>query len=209
MSSNLTIGIIQTNIAATIAGEFPMIKKAPTSDIFLRIIYITIPIFLAITTTMVQILDASVTRYVSDNRTRFSDLIVSNNFCHTDNREQLAIKGKRNIDLAMRNTVLRLSDILYVSSLMINLINITRLQYKRIGVYFLTGRPAELSFNGITFTYMDNIMDQFMLHQFTKQLIFRIAKHITNLKIQYSPSAYLSYQNVVTNAKNVTNIEGV
>lgn len=73
--------------------------------------------------------------------------------------DNMAIKGKGNIDLAVGNNVLRLSDTLYVLGLTVNLISTTRLWRKGIGVYFPAGRPAELLFIGITFAYANNIKD--------------------------------------------------
>lgn len=58
----MIIRIVQTNIIVTIAKEFPIIKKALTSDIFFEIIYTTVPKLLIITSSMVWILDSSTTR---------------------------------------------------------------------------------------------------------------------------------------------------
>ena len=98
--------------------------------------------------------------------------------------DQLAIKGKGNIDLSVGNTVLRLSDALYVPGLIVNLISTTRLWRNGIGVYFPPNQLAELSFNGATSAYADNIRDQFILRQSTEQSIFIILarKHQENRK---------------------------
>lgn len=66
-----------------------------------------------------------------------------------------------------------------------------------------------MSFNGITFAYADNIQDQFILRQSIEQLVSRIAKLITDLKICHSWLAHVSYQNIVANATKVTGIEGM
>ena len=114
---------------------------------------------------------------------RFLDLVDYEDFCCTISGEQLGIKGKRNINLAVGDTVLRLSDALYVPDLIVNLISTTRLWRNGIGVYFPPGQPAELSFNGTVFAHTDNIRDQFILRQSMEHSIFKIAKPTTGLKI--------------------------
>ena len=75
----------------------------------------------------------------------------------------MAIKGKRNIDLSVRDKVLKLLDVLYVPGLTVNLISTIRLWRNCIGVYFPAGQPAKLSFNGTIFAYANNVRDQFIL----------------------------------------------
>lgn len=74
-------------------------------------------------------MDIGATRYISGNETRFPNLTDYDNFYCITNTEQLAIKGKKNIDLFVEDKVLRLLDALYVSSLIKNLINTIRLWY--------------------------------------------------------------------------------
>lgn len=138
-SSNLMIGMVQTDKAAIAIEEFPVIEKAPAEDIFLGIIYTTVPNIMAAMSTMVWILDSGATRHVSGDRTRFPDLIAYDDSCRTASGEQLAIKGKGNIDLAVGDTVLRLSDALYVPGLMVNLISTARLWRNGICVHFPAG----------------------------------------------------------------------
>ena len=73
------------------------------------------------------ILNSGATRHVSGDRTRFLDLTTYEDFCRTASGEQLAIKDKENIDLAVGDTLLRLLDALYVPGLTVNLISTTRL----------------------------------------------------------------------------------
>ncbi len=129
--------------------------------------------------------------------------------CRTASGEQLAIKGKENIDLAVGDTLLRLSDALYAPGLTVNLISTARLWRNRIRFYFPAGQLTEFSFNGTTFAYSGNVKDQFILNQSTQQSVFRIAKPTTDLKVLHSWLVHLSYRNVVANAKKVTGIEGV
>lgn len=86
---------------------------------------------------VVWILDLDATRHVLDDRTKFPDLTAYENSCCTANEEQLAIKSKKNIDLAVGNTVLRLSDAPYVLSFTVNFISIAKLWRNGIGIYFL------------------------------------------------------------------------
>ena len=153
------IGMVQTNVTAAKLEEFPVIEEAPASDNFLGLIYTTVPKLLATVSTTVWILDSGATRHVSGDRTRFPDLTDYEDSCRTASGEQLAIKGKGNIDLSVGDKVLRLSDALYVPGLTVNLISTTRLWRNGIGVYFPAGRPAELSFNGTIFAYADNVRD--------------------------------------------------
>ena len=208
-SSNLMIGLVQTNVAAARTEEFPVIEEAPASDIFLGIIYTTVPKLLAAISTTVWILDSGATRHVSGDQTRFPNLTDYEDSCRTASGEQLAIKGKGNIDLSVGDTVLRLSDALYIPGLTVNLISTAKLWRNGIGVYFPPGQPAELSFNGKIFAYADNVRDQFILRQSQEQLVFKITKPTINLKIWHSRLVYLSYQNVVANTKKVTGIERV
>ncbi len=175
--------MVQTNVAAIITEEFPVIEEAPTSDIFLGIIYTTVPKLLATMATMVWILDSGETRHVLGDRTRFPDLTAYEDSCHTASGEQLAIKGKKNIDLVIGDTVLRLLDTLYVPGLTVNLISTARLWRNKIGVYSPAGRPAELFFNETTFAYSGNVKDKFILSQSIEQSVFRIAKPTTDLKV--------------------------
>lgn len=59
------IGMVQTNFAAAGTEKFPIIEEAPALDIFLGIIYTTVPKLLAAMSTTVWILDSSATRHVS------------------------------------------------------------------------------------------------------------------------------------------------
>ena len=208
-SSNLMIGMVQTIVAAAGTEEFPVIEEAPASDIFLRIIYTTVPKLLAFMSTTVWILDSGATRHVSGDRTRFPNLTDYEDSCRTASGEQLAIKGKGNIDLSVGDTVLRLSDALYVPGLTVNLISTAKLWRNGIGVYFPPGQPAELSFNGKIFAYADNVRDQFILRQSREQSVFKISKPAMDLKIWHSRLVHLSYRNVVANAKKVVGMEGV
>lgn len=45
--------MVQTNVAATTTREFAVIEEAPAPDIFLRIIYTTVPKLLATMSTTV------------------------------------------------------------------------------------------------------------------------------------------------------------
>lgn len=65
-------------------------------------------------------------------------MIAYKNSCCIATEEQLTIKGKRNIDLAVRNTILRLSNALYIPDLIVNFINIAKFWRNRIGVYLST-----------------------------------------------------------------------
>lgn len=94
-------------------------------------------------------------------------------------------------------------------ALLVNLINTTRLGRNDIHFYFPAGQPAELSFNGIIFTYADNVRNQFILRQSKKQSVFRITKPTIDQKIWYNCLVYLSYQNLVANTRKVIIMEAV
>ena len=85
--------MVQTNVTAATLEEFPVIEEAPASDIFLGLIYTTVPKLLATVSTTVWILDSGATRHVSGDRTRFPDLTDYEDSCRTASGEQLAIKG--------------------------------------------------------------------------------------------------------------------
>ena len=159
-SSNLMIGLLCANVAPAAIEQFPVIEKAPASDVFVGIIYTMVPKLLATMSTTVWILDLGATRHISGDRIRFPVLTDYEDFCRTTSGEQLAIKGKGNIDLSVGDKVLRLSDVLYVPGLTVNFISTTRLWHNGIGVYF---PAAELFFNGTIFAYTDNVRDQFIL----------------------------------------------
>ena len=153
----------QTNVNATTLEKYLIIEKVLVSDIFVRLIYTIVPKFLAIMLTMVWILDSGATRHVSGDWSRFPDLIDDYDFCRNANGEQLTIKNKKNIDLSIEDKILRLLDGFYIPSITVNLISITRLWLSNISIFFPTGWTAEVSFNGIIFTYGDNMRDQFIL----------------------------------------------
>ena len=105
--SGLIIGMIQTNVTITKLEEFPMIEEALVSDNFLGLIYTMVPKLLATISTTVWILDSNAIRNVSGNQTKFSDLTnYEDSYC-TANRKQLAIKGKKNVDLSVGDKVLK------------------------------------------------------------------------------------------------------
>lgn len=81
-------------------------------------------------------MDLNITKHVFDNQTRFSDLVDYKNFCYIVNKKRLAIKYKKNINLPIEDKVLRLLDIFYIISLILNLISIIRLWKNVIGIYF-------------------------------------------------------------------------
>lgn len=94
----------------------------------------------------------------------------------------MAIKSKGNIDLSIRDMILRLLDELYILDLIMNFINTIRLWHNGIGVY--SSRPAKLSFSRKNFTYIDNMKDQLViLWQSKEQSVFKITKPIIDLKI--------------------------
>lgn len=81
------MGIVQTNIAVIGTKKISVIEKALTLDIFFRIIYIMVPKLLVTMLITILILDLGVTRYISSDWTRFSNLIDYKNFCCTKNEE--------------------------------------------------------------------------------------------------------------------------
>lgn len=119
--------MVQTNVPAIAAEKFHVIEEAPASDISLGIIYTTVLKIIAVMSTMLWIFDLGTTRDVSTDWTRFPDLIAYNDFYYTASGEQFAIKDKENINLAVKDTMLRLLDALHVLGLMLNLISTTRL----------------------------------------------------------------------------------
>lgn len=60
------IEIIHTNVAAIMTKKFPVIKEAPASNIFLKIIYIIVLKFLAAISIIIWILELSITRQISN-----------------------------------------------------------------------------------------------------------------------------------------------
>lgn len=65
--------MIQINVATTTIENFSIINKALALNIFLSIIYTTIPKLLIIMCILVWILDLGPTKYISNNQTRFLD----------------------------------------------------------------------------------------------------------------------------------------
>lgn len=114
--------MVQINVAITTTQEFLMIEEASVSDIFSRIIYTTVSKLLAIISIIVKIFDSDATRHVSGDWTRFPNLIIYDDFCCIVSEKQLAIKGKKNFDLVVRDTILRLSNLLYILGLTVNLL---------------------------------------------------------------------------------------
>lgn len=77
--------------------------------------------------TIISILDLGIIKYVSSNYIRFLNLTDYKDSCRTANKKQLAIKDKKNINLSIRDIILRLLIAFYVLGLMINFISIEKL----------------------------------------------------------------------------------
>ncbi len=75
-SSNLMIGIVQTNIATVETEEFLVIEEALASDIFLGIIYTMVSKLLVAMSITIWILDLSATRYISAKLDRLQVFIL-------------------------------------------------------------------------------------------------------------------------------------
>ena len=149
------IEIVQTNINVDMWERLSIIKEVPASDNFFDFIYTSVLKFLATMSTMIWILDSGARWHVFGDWTRFLDLTDYDDFYYIASGEQLAIKSKRNIDLSVRDKVLRLSDALYVLGLTVNLISTTRLWHNGISIYFSASWPMKLSSNRTIFTYTD------------------------------------------------------
>lgn len=100
------IRMAQTNVTVTMLEKFFVIKEASALDIFVETIYTMVFKLLATMSIMVWILDSGAIRHISSDQSRFPDLTDYENFCYTISGEQLTIKGKRNIDLSIRDKVL-------------------------------------------------------------------------------------------------------
>lgn len=94
-------------------------------------------------------------KYVSGNKTRFSSVIKFKIFFYIISKKQLVIQ--KNIDLNIRNRVLRLSNVVYISGLIINLINIAKLWYNKIEIYFFVSQFGNFFFSQKPFVYIDNM----------------------------------------------------
>lgn len=138
--------MLQINIVIAILEGFFVNDEVSALNIFLGIIYTMVPKLLIVITITVWILDSSVIRNVSGDWTRFPDLIHYRDSCCIANDEQLRIKKKRNIDLSFSNTILKLSDLLYIPHLIVNLISTARLWHNKISIYFPASQLAELFF---------------------------------------------------------------
>ncbi len=88
------IEMVQTNFAAAKLEKFPMIKEALASDIFLWIIYTTVPNLLEAMSITIWILNSNETKHVSVDQIRFLDLVDYEDSCRTASCQQLAIKKK-------------------------------------------------------------------------------------------------------------------
>ncbi len=64
-----------------------------------------VPKLLAAMSTTVSVLNSGVTRHNSGDKTRFQDLTDYGNLCRIARGEQLPIKRKKNIDLAVGDVV--------------------------------------------------------------------------------------------------------
>lgn len=69
----------------------------------------------------------SIKKNVFDNWIKFLDLVDYKNSYHITSKKELKIKNKRNIDLFIRDKMLKLLDAFYIPSFIINSISIIRL----------------------------------------------------------------------------------
>ncbi len=76
----LLIRLVETNIAVAKLEKFSLVEEAPASNIFLGMIYITIPNLLGAVLTTTLILDSDATKHVSGFETKLSNLVHYRNF---------------------------------------------------------------------------------------------------------------------------------
>ena len=177
------------------------------------------------------ILNSRTTHHCSGNKVLFKNLRTTYEVIKTANDKVLNIEVINNIEISFSNgEFLILSEIMYISILMMNLIVTSRLWHKDFDVLYSTRQSCKIClFNNQLMTNADIINNQWILKIidfkvinaititavatsaiFVKEIyIFAFAKLIADLKIWHRRLIHISYRNVLINAKKIIDMKNV
>ena len=128
-----------------------------------------------------------------------------------------------------KNHTLTLTQILYISRIIVNLISVIFLNKKNIKAYFSFNKSAYLNYFDQHVTFANNVHKQYLLkieintimnlreqkskhqQQIQKKLshYFAVFKKITDLKTWHRHLIHLNYKNIIANRKNVKEMKKV
>ena len=177
------------------------------------------------------ILDSKATHHCFDNGILFKNLQAIYKMIKTASDKTLNIEIINDIEIFLSNDeFFILTEIMYISTLMINLIVISQLWHKDFNILYLIDQSCKIClFNDQLMTNADIINNQWILKTidfkiinaitinatissltFVKKVyIFAFAKLIEDLKVSYRRLIHFSYKNVLINAKKIINMKNV
>ena len=177
------------------------------------------------------ILNSKATHHCSDNKVLFKNLRTTHEVIKTVSDEVLNIEVINNIEISFSNDeFLILSEAMYILTLIMNLIVISRLWHKDFDVLYSTDQSCKIClFSNQVMTNANMINNQWVLKTtdfkiinammittvvtsaiFVKEIyIFAFAKFIVDLKIWHRRLIYINYRNVLINAKKIIDMKNV
>lgn len=179
---------------------------------------------------VVWIIDSGATIHVSGDRKLFKSLRPGHSKLETANGTVLPIKGIGDCLIQLPGGGdLKLTQVLHVPGVKVNLINVVALGDKGSGCYFPPGRPAYLDYDGQHVAFADNVKQQYLLRFESSKAIglreakepaqakiqweedsqhtFKVAKKTIDIEIWHRRFVHLGYRNVLSNAKKVVGME--
>ena len=177
------------------------------------------------------ILDSGATHHCSGNKALFKNLRATHEVAKTANGEVLNIEAINNIEILLpNNEFLILSEVMYISILMMNLNVISRVWHKDFDILYSTDQSCKICLSSSQLmTNANMINNQWILKTidfkainaititavatstiFVKEAyIFAFAKLIADLKIWHRRLIHISYRNVLFNAKKIIDMKNV
>ena len=176
--------------------------------------------------TNIWILNSNTIHYCSNNKILFKNLKSTNDVAHTINDEIIRIEIIDNISIQLINeNFLILSNIRYISKLIVNLINISSLHYRKFNFTYSIKNFCNI-FNENHFVdqthmienvyifetlmqtnvFIENISTSFSM---ILQNTFVFVKSTNDLQIWHRRFAHLKYQNVIKNVNKMKSMNEI
>ena len=177
------------------------------------------------------ILNLKTTHHCSGNKALFKNLRTTHEVVKTANDELLKIKTISNIEISFSNgEFLVLSEVIYISTLIMNLIVISQLWHKGFDVLYSIDQSCKICLSsGQLMTNANIVNNQWILKTIDfivinamtttaittsiisvkKTYIFAFAKLITDVKIWHRCLIHVNYKNILINAKKIIDMKNV
>ena len=133
--------------------------------------------------------------------------------------ERIAVIDRDDIQVKIDAGTLKLTNVLFVPDLAVNLISVSQLNSKEISVHFdAVNAPTTFMFNEKVIAHVNKISNQFLLrneiysttiedlHTDTETHAFSLTKKSMNIKIWHRRFVHAPYQRIIENKKNVDDL---